>query len=120
VLPEILYFGIMVSALLSPHIAMGQERFAHNVTATRNALRDGKIAEALAYHEQKAREAEQTALSSASPQAHWETAMVHYREANRAAKLSGEVQKMLAYSEKAFETARNTGTQVTKSMRSRD
>jgi hypothetical protein len=40
---------------------------------------------------------------------HWETARKFYTEAERAARLSGQVQKMLAYGEKALEIARKTG-----------
>ena len=101
--------GVLIAASLITRLVTAQETFAPNITATRNALRDGKIAEAIAYHERKGREAEQAALASASPASLWESATVHYREANRAARLSGQVQKMLIYSDKTLETARKTG-----------
>ena len=101
--------GLLIAVSVYTRLVTAQETFAPNVTATRNALRDGKIAQALAYHERKAREAEQAALTSASPASLWASATVHYREANRAARMSGQVQKMLIYGEKTLETARKTG-----------
>jgi CHAT domain-containing protein len=87
-----------------------QEPFELNTYGTQRALRDGQISEALAYHEQKGREAEQAALAGSSAASNWELAHWHYREASRAARMSGQVQKMLAYAKKTLETARKTGS----------
>lgn len=86
--------------------------FEARVAATRRALYQGKIHQALAYHEAKGREAEQAALISPTPQQYWQAAFAAYLEASRAARLTGQVQKMLTYSGKALETARKTGRPV--------
>jgi len=100
----------LVSLLLfTSSWAIEQPKFEADVAATRRALQEGKIQEALAYHETKAREAEKDAASSRRPEPYWEAAFAAYQEAARAARLSGQVQKMLAHSDKALEMARKTG-----------
>jgi CHAT domain-containing protein len=101
---------ILAALLIGSGCAVEQpSRFETTSASTRRALQRGEIKEALAFHESKARQAEQEAGASSSPQPLWESAMVHYKEAARAARLSGQVQKMLAYSEKTSETAQKTG-----------
>ena len=100
----------LVSLLLfTSSWAIEQPKFEADVAATRRALQEGKIQEALAYHETKAREAEKDAASSRRPEPYWEAAFAAYQEAARAARLSGQVQKMLTHSDKALEMARKTG-----------
>lgn len=100
----------LVSLLLfTSSWAIEQPKFEADVAATRRALQEGKIQEALAYHETKAREAEKDAATSRRPEPYWEAAFAAYQEAARAARYSGQVQKMLTYSEKALEMAGKTG-----------
>ena len=100
----------LVSLLLfTSSWAIAQPKFEADVAATRRALQEGKIQEALAYHETKAREAEKDAATSRRPEPYWEAAFAAYQEAARAARLSGQVQKMLTHSDKALEMARKTG-----------
>jgi len=96
---------IFVLSLFSP-VGAAQETFQPTVAATRRALREGKIAEALAFHEAKAQEAETNASTSPKPEPYWQEAFVAYLEAARAARLSGQVQKMVTYGDKASEMAR--------------
>jgi len=105
-------FLFAAALLVVDCFATEQRKFEATVAATRRALQQGKIHEALEYHEAKAREAEIAASISPAPQQYWQAAFVAYMEASRAAKLSGQVQKMLSYSEKALETARKTGKPV--------
>jgi tetratricopeptide (TPR) repeat protein len=86
--------------------AIGQQKFEFNAASTRRALQRGEIAEALAFYESTAFEAERNAETSRSPEEHWETARIAFKQASRAAKFSGQVQKMLAYSEKSLLIAR--------------
>jgi hypothetical protein len=51
--------------------------------------------------------AERNAEISHSPEQFWEAARIAYKQASKAAKFSGQAQKMLAYSEKSLSMARN-------------
>jgi CHAT domain-containing protein len=51
--------------------------------------------------------AERNAEISHSPEQFWEAARIAYKQASKAAKFSGQAQKMLAYSEKSLWMARN-------------
>jgi len=101
-------FLFAAALLVVDCFATEQPKFEATVAATRRALQQGKIHEALEYHEAKARVAEIAASISPTPKQNWQAAFLAYQEAARAARLSGQVQKMLSYSEKALETARKT------------
>lgn len=73
------------------------------------ALVRGQIKEYLAFQESRALEAEKKATTSSRPQPNLETASAAYREASRAARFSGQTQKMLTYAEKSLEMAQKTG-----------
>jgi hypothetical protein len=59
--------GFVFAVLLIDVSVVAQEKFAPTVAATRRALQEGKIAEALAFHEAKAQEAERTRQRTLSP-----------------------------------------------------
>jgi hypothetical protein len=48
----------------------------------------GQIKEGLAFHESYSLEAEEKAAAGSQPYSYWETAMLVYREASRAARIS--------------------------------
>lgn len=98
--------GCFVAGVLISGFVTAQEKFEPTAGATRRALQQGKIAEALAFHELKALQAEKDASASSQPEQYLETAWASYKEACRAARLSGQVQKMFIYGEKALEMAR--------------
>jgi CHAT domain-containing protein len=86
--------------------AIGQQKFEFNTASTRRALERGEIAAALAFYEASAVEAEKNAEISRSPEQYWEAARIAYKEASRAAKFSGQAQKMLTYGDKSLSMAR--------------
>ncbi|MBI2986052.1 MAG: CHAT domain-containing protein [Deltaproteobacteria bacterium] len=69
----------------------------------------GEIKEALASYEEQAREAEKNAAASLFPQPHLKVAALAYKEAARAARASGQLQKGIVFGEKALEIAEKLG-----------
>ncbi len=72
-------------------------KYDGTLSSTRKALARGEITEALAHYEAEGEKAER--------EANWADAYVAYREASRAARFSGQAQKMIAYAEKSLEMA---------------
>lgn len=94
--------------LFASSVAMSQSKFEATYSSTYKALVQGKIKEALASLESQAQEAERNATTSWFPQRYWEAATDAYREAARAARFSGQLQKSITHGEKALETAKKT------------
>ncbi len=87
-------------------------KFEGTFTSTHRALLRGEIKEALAFYETQAQEAEKNAATSWFPQQYWGAAVRAYLEAARAARLSGQLQKSIAYGEKALEIVHRTQAPV--------
>ena len=91
-----------LAVLLASSCAVEQE---FTLGSTSKAILRGELKQALALYETAAQEAEKKALSSQAPQSHWETATTAYREAARAAREAGQLQKSVLYGEKALQAA---------------
>src|SRR5262245_21654803 len=98
----------IILILLVSGCAVSQPEFEISGLSARRAIYAGKTKEALAFYEAGAQEAERSALSSTSPQQHWEQASTAYKYASDLARQSGDLQKALLFGEKALEAARRT------------
>src|SRR5262245_23468441 len=88
-----------------PGWAVGQNRYDPSGAATIEAIARGEVREALGALEARALEAEKNATASSSPKQNWTDASHAYREASRAALSSGQLQKAIAYGNKAVDMA---------------
>src|SRR6516165_4455160 len=68
------------------------------------AIVRGELKEALAFFETLAQQAEESASASWFPQEYWVTAAEAYSQASTAAFFTGQLEKSIAYGEKAVET----------------
>jgi tetratricopeptide (TPR) repeat protein len=83
-------------------------KFEGNALSTNRGILRGEIKEALAFYETQAQQAEKDAATSGSPQRFWTIAVSAYIEAVRAGAASGQLQKAIAYGEKALDIAQRT------------
>ena len=79
-------------------------KFDGSNASLRSALLRGEIREALAYYETEAQEAEKDAA--------WGAAVVAYLQAADAAEFAGQLQKAIAYGEKALDIAHRTNVSM--------
>lgn len=96
-------FFLLLALLAGPVIAepaQRQQPGADTGASTREAIGKGKVKETLTQLEARALEAEK--------QSRWEAASKSYREASRAARISGQLQKAVSYGNKAFEMGEKT------------
>jgi len=109
-----LIFGLFTGALLVFFGCAVEQQTRAGVTAltTSRAAARGEIKEAVTLYEAQAQQAEKDAAASSSPQQFWTAALAGYREAARAATSSGQLQKAIAYGEKALDIARRTKAPV--------
>jgi CHAT domain-containing protein len=95
-------FGLFMVVLISSGCAAS--KFDGSNASLRAALLRGEIREALAYYETEAQEAEKDAA--------WGTAVGAYLQAADAAEFAGQLQKAIAYGEKALDIAHRTNAPV--------
>jgi CHAT domain-containing protein/Tfp pilus assembly protein PilF len=89
--------------------AAQQPRHDPSISATRDAIVKGEVSEALSALEAKALAAEQRANAGLFPQRNWAQASLAYREASGLARSTGQLQKAIAYGQKALEAAEKAG-----------
>lgn len=106
-------FALFIGALLIfASCAVEQQWAVPTALTTSRAGVRGEIRETVALYEAQAQQAEKDAAASRSPQQFWTAALAGYREAARAARISGQLQKAIAYGEKALEIAQRTKAPV--------
>ena len=93
-------WSVLVAFLVS---GCAISKFDGTNASLRNALLQGKIKDALANYEVEAKQAENNAVSSSSPQRYWSQAVGAYLQAADAARFSGQLQKAIIYGEKALD-----------------
>ena len=95
--------GLFMGVLLISS-ACAAPKFDASNASLRSALLRGEIKEALAYYEAEAQEAEKDSA--------WGTAVGAYLQAADAAEFAGQLQKAIAYGEKALDIAHRTNAPV--------
>src|SRR5262245_49953758 len=97
--------GVIAALMLFFASSCAIPEFQATDWSTNKAVVRGKTKEALASLEAQAQEAEKNASVSWFPQAYWVAATQAYSQASKAAIYSGQLEKSIAYGEKALETA---------------
>ncbi len=95
---------LWICLLAATGCAAESSRFQDTVESLRNAVLRGEIKEAMASYEAEAQRAEKNA--------EWGTAINAYTQAAEAARLAGQLQKAITFSEKAVEIAHRTNAAV--------
>jgi CHAT domain-containing protein len=97
------YFAFLSWILTSACSAPDTKFDTTSSLSTQRAIVRGEIKDALESYESQAADAEKNAAASLFPRQYWTAAASAYREASRAALLSGQLQKSIALAEKALE-----------------